>query len=89
MKQHISNGRKVSSFPLPQYAFMAWCSVTGSTGTTVLNIFFIRVIQRFNILLLTAFFSHWQQMLASFLFISFHTGSRLKQYSAHKTSTRC
>jgi hypothetical protein len=21
--------------PLPQYAFMAWCSVRGSTGTTV------------------------------------------------------
>jgi len=21
--------------PLPQYAFMAWCSVRGSTGTTL------------------------------------------------------
>jgi hypothetical protein len=24
--------------PLPQYAFMAWCSVRGSTGTTTLLI---------------------------------------------------
>jgi hypothetical protein len=30
--------------PLPQYAFLEWCSVRGSTGTTLLLPFYLTVI---------------------------------------------